>query len=131
MDVFVGLNLPPLIAETILAHQPTHATAAVSTSLGWVMPVDRVAMPEMTNGAMVVLAQLNGAGGEKLQENMNPMMNQPRAKDADVNGSANVNAKVEARAGGFDEYADGSVFRMKTMDAYRHQQTPIRLQDPT
>ena len=30
-----------------------------------------VVMPEMTGGVMGVLAQLNGAGREKLQENMN------------------------------------------------------------
>ena len=100
-------------------HQLTHATVVVSTSLGRVMPVSRVVMPEMTVGVVVVSAQLNGAGGKKLQENMNPMMKQPRAKDVDVNGSANANAKVGARAGGFDGYAGGSVFRMKTTDAYR------------
>ena len=81
--------------------------------LGGVTPVHRVVMPEMAGGVMGVLAQLNGAGGEKLQENMNPMMNQPRAKDVSVDANAN------AKAGGFDGYVDGNVFTMKTMDAYR------------
>ena len=81
--------------------------------LGGVTPVHRVVMPEMTGGVMGVLAQLNGAGSEKLQENMNPMLNVPRATDG--------NAKVDAKAGGggFDGYADGNVFTMKTMDTYR------------
>jgi len=128
------------------APTPTHAAVAVSTppsllipnihkdvsssshfwggasmkggmrlGLGGVTPVHRVVMPEMTGGVMEVLAQLNGAGGEKLQENMNPMLNQPRVQDA----NANVNVNAKAGGGGFDGYADGNVFTMKTMDAYR------------
>ena len=54
-------------------------------------------MPVMAGGMVGVLAQLNGAAGEKWQENMNLMVDVPRANDRS-NGNGNV------EAGGFDVY---------------------------
>ncbi|KAG5641886.1 hypothetical protein DXG03_004007 [Asterophora parasitica] len=71
--------------------------------MGGITPVHRVVLPEVSVADVLL-------GREKLQENMNPLMN---------GGGVKQGGAGEKVVGGFEGFADLNPFTMKTLDAYR------------
>ncbi|KAF5368213.1 hypothetical protein D9615_010518 [Tricholomella constricta] len=79
--------------------------------MGGITPVHRVVLPEVSVADL--LGQFGVANAGKLQENMNPLLNDAtKTKQA----AATMDLKTPL---GFDGFADANPFTMKTLDAYR------------
>lgn len=96
--------------------------------MGGITPVHRVVLPEVSvmgmglfgsssmfnRGEKSTNAEGERGEGEKLQENVNPMLNRVGTMGASPN-----NAATAPGMGAFDGFADVNPFTMKTLDAYR------------
>jgi hypothetical protein len=100
--------------------------------MGGITPVHRVVLPEVSvmgmglfGSSSVFNSEEKNANanarvevreeGEKLQENVNPMMNRNGGRAGAGAGAKNAGAGM----GAFDGFADVNPFTMKTLDAYR------------
>jgi hypothetical protein len=104
--------------------------------MGGITPVHRVVLPEVSVMGMGLFGSssvfnseeksgksgsgVEGEGREKLQENVNPMLNGATGtKNVNVNVNGGVGVGKGGAMGGFDGFADVNPFTMKTLDAYR------------
>ncbi|KAG5653731.1 hypothetical protein H0H81_010988 [Sphagnurus paluster] len=90
------------------------ASTGMRLGMGGITPVHRVVLPEVSV-ADLLLGQFGNANAvvreEKLQENLNPLLNGPPVVSSTKQDVKNVL--------GFDGFADVNPFTMKTLDAYR------------